>query len=155
MIIMEKIQITPKHLQWLAARLKIEDAENLQFDFESLLKQMPSGLFSFPSGTVIVAEGEKGDDLFVVYSGTLLVIRKQGYPVPQEIGKLCEGDFFGEIGFLMNSPRSATVKAATEVRLFKFKACDFSALMKKHKVLEDWVKSTAKNRLEKLFITNL
>ncbi len=71
-------------------------------------------------GGVVVREGEKGDALFAVGRGRVVV---HVHPSDDEpgvdrknrvyLGALTEGDFFGEFSFLTKSPRSATVEAAS------------------------------------------
>jgi voltage-gated potassium channel len=46
------------------------------------------------------------------------------------------GDFFGEIGVMMNRKRTATVTAITETRLMVLEAADMRRLMAEHEILE-------------------
>ena len=62
------------------------------------------------------------------------------------------GDFFGEVGFLMKSARSATVRTESACRLFRFPAKDFSDLLQRHKALDGWVKQVAFTRIREMFI---
>ncbi|MEK9753167.1 MAG: cyclic nucleotide-binding domain-containing protein, partial [Rhodospirillaceae bacterium] len=45
---------------------------------------------------------------------------------------LSDGDFFGEIGVMMNRKRTATVTAITETRLMVLEAADMLRLMAEH-----------------------
>ncbi|MDD5630202.1 MAG: cyclic nucleotide-binding domain-containing protein [Elusimicrobia bacterium] len=87
----------------------------------------------------------------MVYKGELSVWRKAAKAAAREVGRLGPGDFFGEIGFLMKSARSATVRTESACRLFHFPARDFTGLLKKHKALDAWVKQVACKRLQKMF----
>lgn len=86
-----------------------------------------------PAGSVIVEEGEKGDALYAVGRGRVLVHCKpvEGHAVdaaaPLRSGEqprvyvaaLGEGEFFGEFSLLTRSPRSASVEAASDVVLLR------------------------------------
>jgi len=61
-------------------------------------------------GEYFFREGEPGDSLFVLESGTVLVERLwKGEPI--ELGRLAHGDCFGEMALIDFLPRSAGVKA--------------------------------------------
>lgn len=151
----KRIELYPRHLAWLAQTLKCQDDSEIEPNFKFLLENMPSGLYKYPANEEIIAEGETSTEIYIVYSGELSVWRKKGYAVSLELGRLSVGDFFGEIGFLMKSPRTATVKTVTECQLFKFKAQEFMDLMKQHKSLADYAKKTARNRIQKIFLSQL
>lgn len=64
-------------------------------------------------GDIVIREGESGDSLYYISSGTYDVTsngKKVGSLSPQDI-------FMGEMSFLLNKRRSATIKAASEGKL--------------------------------------
>jgi Cyclic nucleotide-binding domain len=65
------------------------------------------------AGDVVVYQGEYGDSFYAVEAGTLEV-SVDG----RQVRSLGAGDFFGEIALLADSPRTATVRAATDCRLW-------------------------------------
>jgi len=78
-------------------------------------------------GTVIAREGEPGVGLFVILDGRCEVTvggRRKAVLGP--------GDFFGEIALLDGGPRTATVTAATDVRLAGITGWVFRGLITEH-----------------------
>ncbi len=65
---------------------------------------------SAPAGTDIVTRGEPGDDFFVVDEGTVEIVEHGFFR-----GR---GSGFGEIALLRDVPRTATVRATTDVNLW-------------------------------------
>ncbi len=146
-----KIAIRPLDLEWLAQALKLDDVFSETPALEHLLGSLPTLRFEdWPKGAEVIREGDKGDDFFVIRSGSVCVRCRGSKPKARKIGALKGGDFFGEIGFLFKAARSATVLTETRCRIFRFPARDFADLLRKHRVLSDWVKKVASARLPKI-----
>jgi CRP-like cAMP-binding protein len=77
-----------------------------------------------PAGKVLIRQGELGDDLMMIYSGTVAVDRDG-----ERVNRLGPGDFFGEIALLERGPRTATVTAESPCRLLVINHRDFHAVM--------------------------
>ena len=60
---------------------------------------------SYPPGTVIEQEGDKGVSFYLIVDGTVNV--RKG---TKSIAKLSRGQFFGELSLIDNQPRSATIE---------------------------------------------
>ena len=71
---------------------------------------------TFPAGEVITAQGEVGDELFIVENGFVEVIRSGTTPEagPRTVVNLGQGQIFGEMALVDHGPRSATVRAASD-----------------------------------------
>jgi CRP-like cAMP-binding protein len=78
----------------------------------------------FPEGRVLAKEGELGREFFVLEDGTVEV-RKGG----RRLAVLGAGDFFGEIAFVSNVPRVATVETVSPVRALVISSRDFWTLL--------------------------
>ena len=65
-----------------------------------------------PAGTDLVKEGEPGDALFVILDGEA-VVHHEGV----ELQRVGPGAYFGEMAILDGAPRSATVRAESDVKV--------------------------------------
>ena len=75
-------------------------------------------LITFERGNVILREGEPGNSLFMLTSGTVKAfVKRDGKQVP--IAELEEGAFFGEVSILTGKPRSATIVAKEHCELLE------------------------------------
>jgi CRP-like cAMP-binding protein len=81
---------------------------------------------TFEPGTTIVAEGDPGDGMYVVLSGTAEV------DVGGRFHQLTEGDFFGEMALISSRKRMATVKATERVEALRIPADAFQSFLLEH-----------------------
>jgi len=71
---------------------------------------------AFNPGEIVIAEGTKGTSAFVILSGNAEVIKSWG-DREVVIAILGEGQVFGEMGLIEDRPRSATVRACSELKV--------------------------------------
>ncbi len=79
---------------------------------------------AYPDGATLVRQGEAGDSLILIRSGSAGVER-DGRPVRT----LGAGDFLGEIALVDGSPRTATVVALEDIRALVIDRAGFARLM--------------------------
>src|SRR6266849_8610095 len=99
-------------------------------------------VFDVAADTVITRAGEPGDEFFLIIDGTARVDVSAEKHVP-----LHPGEFFGEMSLLDGGPRSATVVAATPIRLLVISRRHFSVLLKEVPGLTQTLLTTLSRRV--------
>lgn len=118
-----------------------------EFTAEHARKLFPrSGLFSYPAGTVIVKQGDTGRDLFVLSSGRVTVHQSFG-PGAAPLAILEPGAVIGEIALLREIPRTATVTALEDCRVFRLSQQDLQYILANNAELAAHLKALAAQRL--------
>lgn len=72
----------------------------------------------FESGEVIITEGDESDAVYFLVEGEVNVLKIHPDKLTQhQINTIQAGDYFGEMAFIKDSKRTATVQAKTPVKL--------------------------------------
>jgi ATP-binding cassette subfamily B protein len=80
------------------------------------------------AGQVIIAEGDIGDTFFLIVRGTADVVRAHEGE-ERQIDSLQDGDYFGEMALLAETPRTATVRARAPCLLLTLARDQFNDLV--------------------------
>ncbi len=91
-------------------------------------------------GQAIVSQGEKGDAMYFIASGDVVVMLEGG-TVP-----LKKGDYFGEMALLNDQPRNATVMSSGYSNLLVLERGDFERVLKANKTMAQEIEATAEAR---------
>ena len=84
----------------------------------------------YAAGGKIIREGAESDKLFIVLDGAVAVSRRG-----QKLADLHPGSFFGEMGLIDDSPRSADVTATRPSKVLALRRDDFHDLLHKELTL--------------------
>ncbi len=71
----------------------------------------------YAAGEIIFRQGEPGVGMYLIEQGRVAILYE---PTGRVLSRLCDGDFFGEIALLNETPRSATARAETASTLWGF-----------------------------------
>ena len=82
-------------------------------------------MHTFGSGEAIVRQGQPGESMYVVCSGSVAVVLE---PERRELAVIDAGGYFGEMSLLTGEPRSATVLARGEAVVLELSAQVFRRL---------------------------
>lgn len=144
-------------------QLKRDDiGATLEIEVEELLRKVPvfSGMDSeqfadiaeylrprtVPRGTHIIDQGDAGDSMFMIARGVANVfIEAQGKT--DQVASLFAGDFFGEAAMLHETPRNATIVAATPCSLYELKGVDLDRICEHHPRIREVVEQVDEERI--------
>jgi CRP/FNR family transcriptional regulator, cyclic AMP receptor protein len=84
----------------------------------------------YQAGEYVVRQNDPGLGMYVIESGEVGVMLEENGTTKQ-LAALCEGEFFGEIALLDESPRSATVIARSDAALIGFFRPDLFDIIEK------------------------
>lgn len=73
----------------------------------------------FLEGEYVFYEGDLGESLYILISGTVQVTKGQANRHAVEIARLSPGDSFGEMALVEKKPRSASIRALTKCTVLK------------------------------------
>jgi small-conductance mechanosensitive channel len=83
----------------------------------------------YGSGEAIVRQGEPGESMFVIASGSVSIVLE---PARNEVARTPAGGYFGEMSLLTGDPRTATVLAVGDVEVIEIGADLFRRLAAAH-----------------------
>ena len=126
---------------------KIRYLERVPIFADCTMKQLRavadiSKVVEVPERTVLCRQGEPGDEFFILVDGTALVTVSA-----QKKVRIRPGEFFGEMCLLDGEPRSATVKAETDLRLLVIDRMHFWKLLREVPELTERMLVTLSRRI--------
>jgi CRP-like cAMP-binding protein len=80
----------------------------------------------YNDGEIVIQEGDKGDELFIVLEGKVRVFRGE-----QTLTHLGPGEHLGEMALIRSVPRSASVTAVGHAELIAIRRQDFFEILRK------------------------
>lgn len=110
-----------------------------------LIEQLAMNLrpVEVPAGTAIVREGEPGNEFYIIEAGEALASA-----AGLDLRRLGAGDFFGEIALLRAVPRTATVTALTDLRLYGLARRHFLEALTGQAIVRQAAESVVEARLQ-------
>jgi small-conductance mechanosensitive channel/CRP-like cAMP-binding protein len=108
----------------------------------------------FGAGEMLVRFGEQGESMFIVRSGTAEVFGHSPDGRTHHLGNYAPGDVTGEMALMTGEPRTASVRATSDLEVIEMDREGFTRLFKEHPEIAagigDIIAARNRERLEKL-----
>lgn len=101
---------------------------------------------SAEEGQDIIQEGDAGERFYLLVRGTVAIRKSMPDGTIREVSRLSDGDQFGEIALLKDTPRTATVTALTPCLLMSLSRDQFLTLLDAEPGVRDAVERVVKAR---------
>ena len=96
-------------------------------DYERIASELDE--MPVPQGGVVFEQGAKADSFYLIYGGSVRIVRRQNNKDVQ-LAVLVKNDYFGEMALVEHRTRSATATALTDTSLLVLSRKDFEKLYK-------------------------
>jgi membrane protein implicated in regulation of membrane protease activity len=121
------------------------------FVIVAMLSQRAMVLEEFGPGQVIFRQGEPGQHVYLIKSGTVEVITEQGDGSSEVADRLGPGDHFGDVALLRRHlPRSSTVRTVTDAHIFRISPGGFIQLYANLPEFREYLRQREEPHLRKL-----
>ena len=111
-------------------------------DFQEIFRDSED-LVEFPAGSVILREGEGGNQMYVVMEGEAVISLKD-----RELATAGQGELVGEMALISSDIRSATVTAQTDCTLALIDQKSFESMLRYVPDFSIYVINLLANRLQ-------
>ncbi|MHB1216251.1 MAG: YhjD/YihY/BrkB family envelope integrity protein [Thiobacillus sp.] len=106
-----------------------------------------------PAGHILIKEGDDSRAAYFLHAGRAAVYKDTAQG-PRPLGELHEGQLFGEMAYLLNEKRTATVVADTEITVLELPPHIMEELMRHSAPLSRRIIDTLCQRLERMNLAN-
>jgi len=107
-----------------------------------------------PPGHVLIQEGAGDRTAYFLHAGRAVATKRTDTGV-RRLGEFAEGQLFGEMAYLLNEPRTASVVADTEITVLALPPAILEELMQHSAPLSRRIIGTLCQRLERMNLTNV
>ena len=85
---------------------------------------------TYPAGTILMREGERGDGVYIVLSGVFEILKELGTSDERLFGRRGAGEVVGEMGLLnQDGLRTASARAVSDAEVIRLTRADFERLL--------------------------
>lgn len=109
-----------------------------------------SNVQSFPQGTIIFYEGDLGEEMYIIKSGRVEIVREMG-DSQLSLAELGQSEFFGEMSLFGEPKRAATARAIENTELLVITKQMLNAQFRR---VPEWLVTMIKTIAQRILSTN-
>jgi LmbE family N-acetylglucosaminyl deacetylase len=98
------------------------------------------------AGTILCRQGDRGSDLYMVLEGDVQVLKGHG-GTEHLVSVAGPGEVVGELAAIADIPRSATLRAGTDVKILAMRGSHFRGFLRQHSDLSERITAVLAKRL--------
>ena len=140
------LSILPWALAGAAMSLANRTRPAVELDLSKIALQGGLRPQHFSGGDSIIRQGDVAEHFYIITSGRVRVLIDDEYGSRTEVAELVAGQFFGEVGLIEDSVRTATVEAVEELDVLVMDKSSFADLMTHSGVASEHIRSVADQR---------
>ncbi len=104
---------------------------------------------NYEPNQIIFKQHSFGDKFYMIARGEVDVVKSAALTTPDQwVATLSEGDYFGEIALLYNSPRNASIKTRSSCTFLTLTRYQFHEILNQNPIMKEKMELTAKKRLD-------
>jgi hypothetical protein len=103
----------------------------------------------YRAGEIVIREGEPGENMYLIISGEVSVLKGYGNGRDVELDRIEAGDYFGEMALFENTVRSASIRAEKNTRLLVLHKREFTEIVREYPEIALHICKVLSSRLRK------
>lgn len=143
MVLAFRVELKRSYNEWLAQAFPEASPEVLTGATTRLQTH------TYRPGEEIVAQGSPSDAFYIISRGEVDVFTRDASGTDVHVRTMQAGDFFGEVGLLAYSPRTATVRAKSDVEVLRLDREGFRSVVEQSEATAEQLASVMRERFEK------
>ncbi|MDD5205788.1 MAG: cyclic nucleotide-binding domain-containing protein, partial [Desulfobacterales bacterium] len=104
----------------------------------------------FPKGTDIIKEGERGETMYMIIDGGVLVIKGSQGGTEIVLDRIKTGDYFGEMALFEDLLRSASIRTEEDTKVLVLDKREFTEIVREYPLIALQICKVLGQRLRKL-----
>ena len=109
-----------------------------------------SSIKTFKKNTIVIMDEDDTKSIYFILQGTVRVFRENGHGKEVTLNELSQGDFFGELAWLSENCRTASVVTRQTCKLLVIQASDFEIFYSENPEIAQSIISKLANQISTL-----
>jgi CRP-like cAMP-binding protein len=141
------LSVLPWALACAAINVATRSSPVVELDLAKIVLQGKLLSRHFSGGDCVIRQGDEASHFYIITSGRARVLKDDEYGSRIEVAELGVGQFFGEVGLLTGSVRTATVEAVDDLDVLVMDKRIFADLVGQAGAASEYIRGVAHQRM--------